>query len=70
MNPPQDIKCDLHRISLTPVLSKVIESIVGEWLWKIVGPQIGSDQFGGLNGSSTTHALVDILTTGTFMQMG
>ncbi len=30
VNPPQDIKCDLHSISLTPVLSKVIESIVGE----------------------------------------
>ncbi len=46
------IKCDLRHISLTSVLSNVMESIVGEWLWEIVDPQIGSDQFGGLNGSS------------------
>ena len=61
VNPPQDIKCDLRPISLTPVLSKVMESIVGEWLWEFVGPQIGKDQFGCLKGSSTTHALVDML---------
>ncbi len=42
-------------------MSKTRESIVGEWLWEIVGSQIGSDLFGGLQGSSTTHALVDIL---------
>ncbi len=38
-----------------------MESIVSEWLLEIVGPQIGSDQFWGLKGSSTTHALVDML---------
>ncbi len=51
----KDIKCDLRPISLTPVLSKVMESIVGEWLWEIICPQIGIDQFGGLKCSSTTH---------------
>ncbi len=34
-------------------------SSVGEWIWEIVGPQISSDQFGGLKDSSTTH--VDML---------
>ncbi len=46
INPSQDIKCDLHLISLTSVLLKVMESTVGEWLWEIVGSQIDSDQFG------------------------
>ncbi len=50
-----------NRKGNTPVLTKVMESIVGERLWNIVGPQIGSNQFGGLNGSSTTHALVHML---------
>ena len=61
VNPPCDIKSDLRPISLTPVLSKILESFVGEWLWEIVGPHIHKDQFGGIKGSSTTHALVDML---------
>ncbi len=61
VNPTQDIKCDLHPISLTLLLSKVMKSIVGELLWELVDPQIGSNQFGGLKCSLTTHALVDML---------
>ncbi len=61
VNPPQDIQCDLRPISLIAVLSKVLESIVGTWLWELVGPQIGDDQIGCIKGSSTTNALVDML---------
>ena len=43
VNPQKDIKNDLHPISLMPVLSKVMESIVGEWIWEVVGPQISKD---------------------------
>ncbi len=61
VNPTQDIQCDLRPISLTPVLSKVLESTVGTWLWELAGPQISDDQFGCIKGSSTTHTLVDML---------
>ena len=37
---PKDIKKDLRPISLTPVLSKCLESFVCDWLWEIIEPEI------------------------------
>jgi hypothetical protein len=59
--PPNSIESDLRPISLTPVLSKLLEGFVGTWLWEIVAPLIDSNQYGGLKGVSTTHALVDMV---------
>jgi hypothetical protein len=58
--PPKSIQDDLRPISLTPTLSKVLESLVGRWiLAKTVG-KFDPRQFGALKGRSTTHALIDI----------
>ena len=36
-NPPASIEADLRPISLTPTVSKVLESIVGSWILDVVG---------------------------------
>ena len=61
MKPPKKIESDLRPISLTPTVSKVLESIVGSWILDIVGSQLDDHQFGSLKRRSTTHALVDML---------
>ena len=57
---PQSIDSDLRPISLTPVISKVLEGFVFNWPWiaRIVMPHIDSYQFGSVKRLSTTHALV------------
>ncbi len=40
---------------------KILESIVGDWLWAIVKPHFKLDQYTAVRGSSTCHALVDML---------
>ena len=60
-NPPTSIEADLRPISLTPTVSKVLESIVGSWILDVVGSQLDHRQFGAVKGRSTTHALVDML---------
>ncbi len=40
---------------------KILESIVGDWLWAIVKPHIKLDQYAAVRGSSTCHALVNML---------
>ena len=57
---PKSIDSDLRPISLTPVLSKVLESIVSSWLLKIITPYIDSLQFGNTKNCSTTHALIHL----------
>ena len=59
-HPPKSIKDDLRPISLTPTLSKVLESLVGRWILPKVTNKLDAKQFGALRGRSTTHALVDI----------
>jgi hypothetical protein len=55
----EDITADLRPISLTPTLSKLAEHfIVHEHVKPAILEKLGSDQFGCIPGSSTTHALV------------
>ena len=53
ISPPQVIESDLRPISLTPVLSKVMEDFVYKWLLQYVTPNINLSQFGALKGTST-----------------
>ena len=46
---------------LTPILAKVVESIVLKWVDNIIIPQIDDKQFGGMAGTGTTDALVEML---------
>ena len=59
--PPKDIASDLRPISLTPTLSKVLESFVGRWILDLIESGLDHKQYGCLRGKSTTHALVDLL---------
>ena len=58
---PTSADSDLRPISLTTVLSKVLEDFVFGWLRPIVMPQLDIRQFGGIKNSSTTHALVRLI---------
>ena len=60
VQPPGNIKTDLRPISLTPTLSKLLESYVGNWMVNRVLPKLDQKQFGALRGRSTTHALIDM----------
>ena len=61
VQPPGSIETDLCPISLTPTLSKLLESYVGNWIMNRVLPKLNSKQFGAIKGQSITHALVDML---------
>ena len=58
---PKSIDTDLRPISLTAVLSKILESFVFNWLAPIVMPYMDPFQFGSVKKSSTTHALVHLV---------
>jgi hypothetical protein len=58
---PNSIESDLRPISVTVVLSKVLESFVFGWLAPFVMPHIDPYQFGSVKRSSTTHALVHLV---------
>ena len=58
---PLLIENDIRPISLTPTVSKILESFVGGWILECVSHQLDTKQFGSIKGKSTTHALVDIL---------
>ena len=59
--PPTQIKKDIRPISLTPIISKVFESIVLDWVEYFTETQINDDQFGCIKGSSAVDALVEIV---------
>ncbi len=61
VSPPRHIESDLRPISLTPVLGKHLESIVGHWILEAISDNFDPFQYGGRKGLSTTHALVDML---------
>ena len=58
---PRSIDSDLRPISLTAVLSKVLEGFVFDWLAAVVMPHIDPFQFGCVKKTSTTHALVHLI---------
>ena len=60
-HPPVSIEKDIRPLSLTPVVSKVFESLVLKWVDNIIKPQIDDRQFGGLSETCTTDALVKIV---------
>ena len=59
--PPKSIEQDLRPISLTSTVSKVFESLIGQWMLDSVSDKFDKKQFGAIKGRSTSHALVDIL---------
>ncbi len=63
VKPPMSVENDLRPISLTPTLSKILESFVGRWMLDAIGDKFDRKQFGGLPGRSTTHALVEAVHT-------
>ena len=48
-------------ISLTPVLSKVLEHFVASWVMEAAKDTIDKHQFGSMRGSSTVHALIELV---------
>ena len=58
--PMISVETDIRPISLTPNVAKVFESIVLGWVDDIVGDRIDDNQFGGVGGTSTTDALVEM----------
>ena len=59
-NPINNLKKDLRPISLTPILAKLLENYPVHPMRKTC-PNIDTTQFGAMHGSSTTHALLQIL---------
>jgi len=55
------INLDLHPISLTATLNKLLESFVGSWILDGTQDKLEFCQYGALKGRSTTHGLVDML---------
>ena len=60
-HPPVTIENDIRPISLTPIIAKVFESLVLKWVDYYVKPQIDDKQYGGMAGTCTTDALVEML---------
>jgi hypothetical protein len=58
--PPKSIQDDFRPISLTPTLSKLLESLVGRWILTKIADKLDFTQFGALRGRSRTHALTAI----------
>ena len=58
--PPGSLENDIRPISLTPILAKAFEGIVLNWVDDVITPQIDERQFGGLAGTGTTDALVEM----------
>ena len=61
VTPPRSIETDIRPISLTPILSKHLECIVGGYIFNSLRGKFDPRQYGGMKGLSTTHALLDML---------
>ena len=59
--PAQQIQKDIRPISLTPILCKELEVYPVQWIWESVADKVDPKQFGTVKGSSTIHALVELL---------
>ena len=60
VHPPMSICKDTRPSSLTPIASKVFESIIMQWVDDAIVSHADPKQFGGLSGTSTTDALVEM----------
>ena len=58
--PLMSVKTDIRPISITPIAAKVFESIIMKYVDDSVCDTIDSKQFGGIAGTSTTDALVEM----------
>ena len=61
VNPPNTIEKDVRPISLTPIASKTLESIILNMVNEKIAENIKRNQFGGMGGASTTDALVEMI---------
>ena len=59
--PVPESEDDLRSIGLTPFLSKRMERLLIQWIWKFLSPHIGSDQLGGLPGCSIVHYIIRMI---------
>ncbi len=59
--PPRSIEKDIRLISLTPIVSKIVESILMKWVDHILENIIDDKQFGCGVGTSNTNALVEMI---------
>ena len=57
---PKSVDSDLRPISLTPVLSKLLEGFVFHWLLNHIKSSIDHLQFGNIKNCSTAHALIHL----------
>ena len=60
-HPPVTIDNDIRPTSFTPIIAKLFESLVLKWVDVYVKPKIDDKQYGGMAGTCTTDALVEML---------
>ena len=60
-SPITSVEKGIRPISLTPILCKELESYPVKWLMDIVKSRIDPRQYGTVKGSSTVHALVELM---------
>ena len=61
VNAPNTIEKDVRPISLTPIASKTLESIILNKVNEKIEENINRNQFSGMGGASTTDALVEMV---------
>ena len=60
-HPPGSLESDIRPISLTPILAKVVEAIVLNWVDDVITSKLDERHFGGLSGTGTTDAMVEMV---------
>ena len=58
---PKSADDDLRPISLTSVLSKILERFIYRWLLSSIHPHIDPYQYGNIKNCSTTHQLIHLI---------
>ena len=61
VNPPNTIEKNVRPISLTPIASKTLESIILNMVNQQIEENINCNQLCGMGGASTTDALVEMI---------
>ena len=60
VTPPSQLEKELRPLSITYILSKVLEEFICWWIMQVAGQYINNRQFGSIKGNSTVHALTDM----------